>query len=173
MGKYPREYIEKCIAEVVENDRYMINVELQRILKEKYNIDLCKKYIAAIRCDMFRGPQEVKKVNRKAGNRKTRERYLKSKYNMSLEEYDELAHQQRGRCAICNHQVAGLLYVDHNHATGEVRGLLCNGCNTGLGHFGDDASNLMRAIGYLLDNQLWFLELAGSLMERYGEPTHS
>jgi hypothetical protein len=39
--------------------------------------------------------------------------------------------------------------IDHDHKTGQVRGLLCSGCNTGLGHLGDDIQGLKRALEYL------------------------
>jgi hypothetical protein len=61
--------------------------------------------------------------------------------------------QQGGACAIClppaetaQHKV---LRVDHNHSTGDVRGLLCHHCNVAIGHFGDDIVLLQRAIEYL------------------------
>jgi hypothetical protein len=58
------------------------------------------------------------------------------------------------RCAICgseetNNIKTNKMYVDHCHETGKVRGLLCNGCNSGLGHFKDSINNLKLAIEYL------------------------
>lgn len=55
---------------------------------------------------------------------------------------------QDGKCAICN-TVPKVLCVDHDHATGEIRGLLCHRCNKGLGHFYDDLRMLETAIEYL------------------------
>lgn len=52
-------------------------------------------------------------------------------------------------CAICNEAPEGGPVVDHDHSTGAVRGILCSPCNTGLGHFRDDAARLLRASEYL------------------------
>lgn len=60
------------------------------------------------------------------------------------------------QCVICGD--AGKLVVDHNHQTGEVRGLLCNHCNRGLGHFRDDPLLLEFAAQYLyasVDSPKW------------------
>lgn len=61
---------------------------------------------------------------------------------------------QRGECAICGateggHGRTDELLVDHDHTTGEVRGLLCHGCNGGLGHFRDNVDVLQSAMLYL------------------------
>jgi Recombination endonuclease VII len=75
---------------------------------------------------------------------------LRSRYGISSEEYNKIFKQQGGVCIIC-----GLpprkrsLHVDHNHETGEIRGLLCHLCNVGLGHFRDNPDLLERAANYL------------------------
>ncbi len=76
---------------------------------------------------------------------------LLKKYGITLEDYKQLAESQAGRCAICG-RLPGpgkSLVVDHDHATDEVRGLLCNDCNIGIGKLGDDADALRRALNYL------------------------
>jgi Recombination endonuclease VII len=74
---------------------------------------------------------------------------LKSLYGISLEDYARLLAEQGGVCAICLRQPAERLCVDHCHATGKVRGLLCRTCNTGLGCYRDDPSLLTTAAAYL------------------------
>lgn len=79
--------------------------------------------------------------------------HIKYKYGISLEDYNKMYELQGGACAICNnkqdHGRTELLFVDHDHETSEVRGLLCHYCNAGLGYFKDDISNLSKAILYL------------------------
>lgn len=73
-------------------------------------------------------------------------------YGLTVEQYEQLLVKQGGRCAICQtEQGTGRdsLHVDHDHAHGPVRGLLCKRCNVGLGLFRDNAVSLQRAIEYL------------------------
>lgn len=74
---------------------------------------------------------------------------IKTKYNLSRKEYDDLLKGQRGRCAICRQPFDRTPNVDHNHRTGKVRGLLCKSCNMGLGNFLDKIPLLTAAISYL------------------------
>jgi hypothetical protein len=78
-------------------------------------------------------------------------------YGITEDDYSALCAKQDGRCAICGSAEAGgwggQLPVDHDHETGRVRGLLCNGCNSGLGRFGDDPDRLLAAAAYLLSWQ--------------------
>lgn len=69
------------------------------------------------------------------------------KYNLTVEEYNDLLTAQDHRCKICDR--ARDLSIDHDHITGKVRGLLCTPCNTSLGVFGDDPVLLIKAIEYL------------------------
>ena len=84
-----------------------------------------------------------------------RKQDLRGNYNMSLEDYDELLSKQNGVCAICGRVDSGIdsrpkLYVDHNHSTLKVRGLLCASCNYGLGYFKDNPDLLLKAYEYLM-----------------------
>ena len=84
--------------------------------------------------------------------RKQREWNLKRDYGINIEEYDLVFKQQNGLCAICKQKSthrSGALFVDHDHASGKLRALLCNPCNLLLGHSKDDISILEEAIKYL------------------------
>jgi len=64
----------------------------------------------------------------------------------------ELREHQQNRCAICDASEPGGqgdFHVDHDHATGKVRGLLCSRCNTSLGLYRDSPERLRRAADYL------------------------
>ena len=76
-----------------------------------------------------------------------RKSHYKLKYNITIADYDRLVTEQDGKCVIC--KKAGRLVVDHNHRTGEVRGLLCPSCNTLLGLAQDSATHLWEAMRYL------------------------
>ena len=75
-----------------------------------------------------------------------------------MAEYHELLARQGGACAVChdkNNSETTMrrgkrgLHVDHDHKTGQVRGLLCNGCNRALGFTGDRPEVLRAAADYL------------------------
>lgn len=77
---------------------------------------------------------------------------LKANYGVTPEQYSFMYWQQDGKCKICRTEHPGgrgTWHVDHNHATGKVRGLLCNACNVGLGHFKDSPELLGAAAAYL------------------------
>lgn len=77
----------------------------------------------------------------------------KARYGISQEQYDEMVMRQRGLCAICGHaDPKRALSVDHNHATGRVRALLCNACNRGIGLLEDNADRLEAAAAYLKEH---------------------
>ncbi len=69
-------------------------------------------------------------------------------YGITNEIYDAMVAEREGRCDICQ-GVPPKLFVDHCHVGGHVRGLLCHGCNTGLGGFKDSPVAMQAAIRYL------------------------
>lgn len=99
-------------------------------LEQKYNAD-CKV------CSRARTFNQV------------RNRNLYNKYGITLDEYNLMLLKQNNVCLICNKTPGDTMVVDHDHNTGNVRGLLCNLCNRGLGMLGDDLNNIRRAMKYL------------------------
>ena len=79
-----------------------------------------------------------------------------SRYGLSVDDYAALLEGQGGVCAICglDCSTGQRMSVDHDHANGEVRGLLCRRCNAGLGNFNDDPALMRTAIGYLVREEM-------------------
>lgn len=76
-----------------------------------------------------------------------RDRALVAKYGLSAAEVEAMREAQGGVCAIC--RTAPAVHVDHDHATGKVRGMLCFNCNAALGHLRDDPMLFRRGLRYL------------------------
>ncbi len=76
---------------------------------------------------------------------------LRSKYGLDVNAVAIMESEQLGLCLVCRRPFGPerRSVVDHRHADGQVRGLLCKTCNLGLGHFGDDPATLRAAAAYL------------------------
>lgn len=97
-------------------------------------------------------PEKHRAAQRKwrlANPEKTKASDRKKRYGIDGKTYLALLSAQAGACAICGDDIRYRATVDHNHLTGMVRGLLCNGCNIGLGRFRDDPIRLHRAADYI------------------------
>jgi hypothetical protein len=84
--------------------------------------------------------------------RSKRNTHLKSKFGITIEQFDFLLKTQNNCCGICMSPTPkgrGTFHVDHCHKTGTIRGLLCHDCNTGIGKFGDNIEALKKAVNYL------------------------
>jgi hypothetical protein len=112
-----------------------------------------------VRTDYYARNQVSLTAQKKAtyNPRKKKDYDLKSKYGLTLAEFSRLHERQRGQCKICRRPICKqttstkrrAAVVDHDHRTGEIRGLLCHTCNRALGLFNDDASLLRRALAHV------------------------
>lgn len=113
--------------------------------------------------------------------KQARNSHLKQTFGITLEEYDDMLAKQDYRCAICasplreisdsNNRKRTNLCIDHNHETGEIRGILCFNCNLALGLFFENPKILISAIKYLKNTRniddksinaaRWFDDLQG------------
>ena len=115
--------------------------ECQRVQQNEY-IEKNRKEIYTKNNEAY--DEEAKK--------KRRNRAYKSKYGITLDTYNEMLEEQDNVCVICGESEVlegRSLAVDHCHTTGQVRGLLCQSCNTGLGQFKDNPALLENAVSYL------------------------
>lgn len=89
----------------------------------------------------------------------TEDARMRKAYGMTLAEFDAELEKQGGRCFICRgtDPKGKRFCVDHNHETGEVRAILCNGCNAMLGKAGDSPHVLLEGYRYLMSKG-WYGE---------------
>ena len=132
-------------AEYRKNNRDKV-LESQRRSAAKRRADPEK--VSAIRAYQ----ESYREKNREVLSDKERERT----FGITRYEYAKMFHSQNGVCAICSKPETATrngkikaLAVDHDHKTGEVRGLLCSDCNTGIGKLKEDRSIFISAIRYL------------------------
>jgi len=85
----------------------------------------------------------------------TRKHSLPSKYGITAERFEAMMEAQSGACACCGLVFAqdappsGRACVDHNHSSGEVRGILCGRCNLAAGNLGDSSARAEQMAAYL------------------------
>lgn len=121
----------------------------------RYNggyIHQCKLCEGALRKDRYERDREKEltysRERFKNLDKQTRKKYkLKHRYNLSLEQYEQMLIEQNYECKICRDTKN--LCVDHCHTTNKIRGLLCSTCNKALGAFKDNINILNSAIKYL------------------------
>ena len=101
-------------------------------------------------------PERFKRQSREwqAANPEKRFEQRLRKYGITAVQYRQILARQGGGCAVCGltdsgDRRGGRLHVDHDHDSGQVRGILCTNCNLGIGKFGDDPGRLRRAAIYL------------------------
>lgn len=107
--------------------------------KRTYNEKLCRKH----------------RLERKKHDHTDARTSVERSKGLHAGEYEARLEAQGGRCALCKTPLGRLkqpfLYVDHDHDTKDIRGLLCNGCNTALGKFGDNLDGLEKRMNHPAD----------------------
>jgi hypothetical protein len=86
-----------------------------------------------------------------ANREKVRDLQRRRLYGMNPGDFKRMLAEQNNCCAICARPFLNSknTNVDHDHASGRIRGILCGKCNRGLGYFGDNLAGLQRAVDYL------------------------
>lgn len=126
----PKEQCEKA------SKRYWANPEeSRRMNREKY----------------WKNPKKQREYLRNRSPETRRDGKLRSKYRLSVSEFDAMLAKQGGGCAICG-ESTGPFCVDHCHRLEFVRGVLCRKCNTGVGMLQDSATLVLKAHEYLKKN---------------------
>jgi hypothetical protein len=88
-------------------------------------------------------------------NESPRAKQLWQRYELTLNDYLAMEIRQKGKCKIClDRHPSDSMVVDHDHATGAVRGLLCQGCNLALGHAKDSPLRLLAGARYVAQDRL-------------------
>lgn len=90
----------------------------------------------------------------------SRRNHLRTKYGITPEQYNQLLNEQNGCCALCDRHYSEFkkrLAVDHNHITGEIRGILCDYCNRRLVGRHRDATLLRKIADYVEQGTGWFV----------------
>lgn len=116
------------------------------------------------RIDRMENPEKYKEWTSKSKKKHWKKNSVHEslrQLGITIDIYDDLIEKHQGLCAICNNEETRLsrnggvcrLAIDHCHSTGKIRGLLCHGCNTGIGKFKDNIDLLQAAITYLKQHE--------------------
>lgn len=133
-----------CGASKPLDDFYIQTHTLKSGERKKYRRTNCKK------CENARY-RAYHQANKQKMSQRMRA-FALSRFGLTPAGYDAMLAAQGGGCAACGRKDecdGRALAVDHSHATGQVRGILCSDCNRGIGVFADSPARLRLAADYL------------------------
>lgn len=160
--------------------RYAADLEKHRASRRRHYAANAEKYITAVIAYKRANPEKVSVWNKNGRARWTPEQRREKNWRTVLyvhgltpEIFAEMVIAQSGLCGICQCQLQDP-HIDHDHDTDEVRGLLCDHCNWGIGQLGDSADVVAAAIEYLLDPPVGpdFVTGRPEDPDRPGDPTY-
>ena len=156
--------LKKCVTCGIEKDQldFDFNGYTKKDGSKARRLD-CKLCCRKRRSEYFKDTEKRKRINERrrtdykndGGQRKSiNRRYaLKANYGITVEDVERMLNEQHHSCKICGLFEGDApkcrLYVDHDHKTGKVRGLLCQNCNNSLGHAKENIETLLAMIQYL------------------------
>lgn len=134
------------------NNRVCFSCKINKPLTETHFYRSNKRYYQreCKECNRLRRARWWKSEKGKISSANTK---LKRRFGLTLTDFERLLKVQGSKCAICGatYSYGGQrLAVDHDHKTGEIRGLLCKACNVGLGNFNESVEILEKAVQYVL-----------------------
>lgn len=124
----------------------------QKANKRRYYLENRERILAQEKARQLRMDDITKEKVRNQRRKNYRKYDLKKHYNLTPDDWDNLFVDQRCRCAICGISDPGghgHWNTDHDHSTGQVRGILCCACNITLGYARDDPKLLKAMAKYL------------------------
>lgn len=135
------------------------NAEEKKIIKIQKRKEYLKKYYQINKEKIAERFQEIKETPARVDSR--RKHHLKKHYGITNEQYSELLEKQNDCCALCKRhksEFTNFLSVDHDHKTGEIRGLLCTHCNHRIIGRHTDPTILRNAADYVEFSRTgWFV----------------
>ena len=136
-------------------------IECNRALRKKWYgrnrgaaIERAKQWQEKNRDRYLASQRRHRAENREVLRERDRERWLRAKYGLTPQSFNELLERQEGACVICGRVMGEDLHVDHDHHSNSVRGLLCGSCNRGIGLLQENPKHLYRAAQYITDHKL-------------------
>lgn len=117
-------------------------VEFHWAASKRHRVRTCKKCSSAKAAKRRSERSEQTKAAMRADS-------LRRDYGLTPESVKKMQRDQEGCCALCRKLLGDRFHIDHDHASGFVRALLCHNCNLGLGHFYDDDELMLRAADYI------------------------
>lgn len=128
-------------------ERHEVDKEKARVYRVANRVAIAAK--DKLRKKEFYDRNSIRVLDRALDNR------LKRLYGITRDDYNHILLSQDGGCAICGKQSPprrGRLAVDHDHVTGQIRGLLCSKCNQAIGLLSEQPALLRKAAQYLVDS---------------------
>lgn len=140
----------------MKNQESITPEEVKRQGTKRWQLENSEKVKAQKKLWAENNPEKLAAYRDAITPEQQRQYKVKASYGLSWIQYQELYSAFNGQCAICKKELALVKHstietasVDHNHKTGEVRGILCRSCNRGIGYLNDSPERLIRAAEYL------------------------